>query len=37
MPLASIEWRVLIKEASPDAYEFRTLAAEETCFLKIDK
>jgi hypothetical protein len=22
----SIEWRVLIEEASPDAYEFRTLA-----------
>jgi chitodextrinase len=26
---ASIEWRVLIEEASPDAYEFRTLVAEE--------
>jgi hypothetical protein len=25
----SIEWRVLIEEASPDAYEFRTLVAEE--------
>jgi hypothetical protein len=25
----SIEWRVVIKEASPDAYEFRTLVAEE--------
>lgn len=24
----SIEWRVLIEEASPDAYEFRTLVAE---------
>ena len=26
---ASIEWRVLIEEASPDAYEFRILVAEE--------
>jgi hypothetical protein len=25
----STEWRVLIEEASPDAYEFRTLVAEE--------
>jgi hypothetical protein len=25
----SIEWRVLIEEASPDAYEFRTLVAEQ--------
>jgi hypothetical protein len=25
----SIEWRVLIEEASPDAYEFRTLVTEE--------
>jgi hypothetical protein len=25
----SIEWRVLIEEASPDAYEFRALVAEE--------
>ena len=25
----SREWRVLIEEASPDAYEFRTLVAEE--------
>lgn len=25
----SIEWRVLIREASPDAYEFRTLVAEQ--------
>jgi hypothetical protein len=25
----SIEWRVLVEEASPDAYEFRTLVAEE--------
>jgi hypothetical protein len=25
----SIEWRVLIEGASPDAYEFRTLVAEE--------
>ena len=25
----SIEWRVLIEEASPDAYELRTLVAEE--------
>jgi hypothetical protein len=25
----SIEWRVLIGEASPDAYEFRALVAEE--------
>ena len=24
----SIEWRVVIEEASPDAYEFRTLVAE---------
>jgi hypothetical protein len=24
-----IEWRVLIEEASPDAYEFRTLVAEQ--------
>ena len=24
----STEWRVLIEEASPDAYEFRTLVAE---------
>jgi hypothetical protein len=26
---SSIEWRVLIEEASPDAYEFRTLVAEQ--------
>jgi hypothetical protein len=25
----SREWRVLIEEASPDAYEFRTLVAEQ--------
>jgi hypothetical protein len=25
----SIEWRVLIEEASPDAYKFRTLVAKE--------
>ena len=25
----SIEWRVLIEQASPDAYEFRTLVAEQ--------
>jgi hypothetical protein len=25
----SLEWRVLIEEVSPDAYEFRTLVAEE--------
>ena len=25
----SVEWRVLIEEASPDAYEFRTLVTEE--------
>jgi hypothetical protein len=24
-----IEWRVLIEEASPDAYEFRALVAEQ--------
>jgi len=24
----NVEWRVLIEEASPDAYEFRTLVAE---------
>jgi hypothetical protein len=27
--VASTEWRVLVKKASPDAYEFRTLVAEE--------
>jgi hypothetical protein len=30
----SIEWRLLTEETSPDAYDFRTLVAEETWLLR---